>query len=237
MSDEEIKAAAIEFAKTHKKQIAKELTDVLTYLPEAKPVSIFMAGSPGAGKTEFSKAYLGLFEDNKKAKVIRIDADELRTRIPGYTGTNSYLFQGAVSILVEKIHDLVLEKKQSFILDGTLSKYEKALLNIDRSLHAGRSVSVFYVYQAPEIAWKFTQSREVLEGRNIQRDVFIQEFLEANATIHKLCEKYDGQIMIILIKKNFQTHEVEIVELIKSGAEIDGYIGQTYTEEDLRKLL
>lgn len=196
-----------------------------------------MAGSPGAGKTEFSKAYLSIFENEIKHKVLRIDADELRVRVPGYTGKNSYLFQGSVSILVEKIHDLALDKKQAFILDGTFSKYEKAVMNIDRSLHRGRTVVVFYVYQTPEVAWKFTQSREALEGRNIRRDVFVQEFLESNSTIGKICEKYDGKVKIVLIKKNFETHAVDVAEVVKTKAEIDGYIGSTYTEEDFKKLL
>ena len=237
MNEENIRLQAIEFAKHNKKQIAKELTDPSVYPLELAPVSMFMAGSPGAGKTEFSKAYLDMFETELKRKVIRIDADDLRATIPEYTGANSHLFQGAVSIIVEKIHDFALERKQSFILDGTLSKYEKAVMNIDRSLHAGRPVTVFYVYQSPEVAWRFTQSREVVEGRNIKKETFIQEFLESNTTIGRICEKYDGKIAIVLIKKNFETHAVSVVEVVKTKAEIDGYIGCTYTEEELRKLL
>ena len=54
---------------------------------------------------------------------IRIDADDYREefRDQGYTGDNSWLFQPAVSVLVEKIHDFAIDQKQSFILDGTLT--------------------------------------------------------------------------------------------------------------------
>ena len=140
-----LKQKAEEFARANRKQIAKELTDKGLYIPEAFPISIFMAGSPGAGKTEFSTALIHL-EEGGQEKAIRIDGDELRNRLPGYNGTNSFLFQGAVSILVEKIHDLVLENKQSFILDGTFSNYPKAAQNIERSLHRGRRVFMMYVY-------------------------------------------------------------------------------------------
>ncbi|WP_369700297.1 zeta toxin family protein [Halomonas sp. I5-271120] len=46
----------------------------------------------------------------------------MRDHFPGYTGNNSWLFQRAVSIVVDKIHDLMLNQRQSFILDGTLSR-------------------------------------------------------------------------------------------------------------------
>ncbi len=55
MTNEEIRAQAIEFAKHNKVRIARELTDPAKYAPEVVPISVFMAGSPGAGKTEFSK--------------------------------------------------------------------------------------------------------------------------------------------------------------------------------------
>ena len=95
---------------------------------ESEPISIFMAGAPGAGKTEISIQLLNILDqDNmsedlvKQAKqhsvtnldpqkmksILRIDADELRDHFKqcGYTGHNSHLFQKAVSKLVHKIHD------------------------------------------------------------------------------------------------------------------------------------
>lgn len=68
-----------------------------------------MAGSPGAGKTEASKALLEEFVE-KGRKVLRIDPDDLRSEFEHYSGNNSWLFQPAVSILVEKIHDLAKTK-------------------------------------------------------------------------------------------------------------------------------
>lgn len=44
--------AATQFAKANKKQIAKEFTNPAVYVPDKSPVSVFMAGCAGAGKTE-----------------------------------------------------------------------------------------------------------------------------------------------------------------------------------------
>ena len=62
MDDEVIKTRAIEFAKINKKKIARNITDVSEYVPDLIPISVYMAGSPGAGKTEFSKNLIAIFE-------------------------------------------------------------------------------------------------------------------------------------------------------------------------------
>ena len=226
------------FARANKKRLAKELTDKTRYAPDKNPVSVFMAGSPGAGKTEYSKNLIEILERNKKRKMVRIDGDEFRTLIPGYTGGNSSLFQGAISILVDRVHDVALEQKQTFLLDGTLSKYDKAVENISRSLSKGRPVFVFYVYQRPEVAWRFTQAREIKEGRNIPQNRFIEQFLGARETVERIRANFDERVTIFLVKKNFETHQVEDVNGIEpAGPQIDHYLAERYTVEDLKKLL
>ena len=63
MSPNEITKAVIDFAKKNKISIANELTDINRFPPDIRPISVFMAGSPGAGKTEFSKELIRILED------------------------------------------------------------------------------------------------------------------------------------------------------------------------------
>jgi len=79
MTDEEtaIKQRAEEFARKNKNTIAKEATDRSRFLPDEFPVSVFMAGSPGAGKTESSRNLIKRFTKDSQS-VLRIDSDELR---------------------------------------------------------------------------------------------------------------------------------------------------------------
>ena len=88
MTDEEIKLNAIEFAKRNKNRIARELTAPNIYMPEKQPISVFMAGSPGAGKTELSKSLIEMLEKDSDRRVVRIDGDEVRRYFPEYTGNN-----------------------------------------------------------------------------------------------------------------------------------------------------
>lgn len=197
-----------------------------------------MAGSPGAGKTEFSKNIIDILENNNNRSVVRIDGDEIRSLIPGYTGNNSYLFQGAISLIVEKIHDLVLQQKQSFVLDGTCSKYDKAISNITRSLSNGRRVFIFFVYQNPETAWKFTQKREKLEGRHIPKEIFIEQFLSSKETIDRIRKEFDEKVTVFLVKKNFENNTVEKIVEIKVGSPlIDEYTKDEYTKQRLEDIL
>lgn len=229
----EIKAKAIEFAKKNKKAIAKRLTNTAIYTPEKRPVSVFMAGSPGAGKTEAS---IALIEDAKMkgVNVLRIDPDELRNEFEDYTGDNSWLFQAGVSILVEKVHDLALKQKQSFILDGTLTKYDVAIRNIERSINKGRIVQILYVYQEPLLAWKFVQAREKVEGRNIRPDDFIEQYFKARDVVNKLKRDLKGGITIDLLLKNNDGSN----RAYKSNIDnIDKHKPEKYSREDIEKML
>lgn len=221
MDNDQIRIAAVEFAKRNKGRIAKEFTDINIFKPDIRPVSVFMAGSPGAGKTEFSKSLISMFKNG----VIRIDPDDIRPLLPGYTGNNSYLFQGAISLVVEKIHDFALKQKQNFIFDGTFSKYEKAKENIDRSIRSGRPLSIFYLYQKPEVAWKFTELREKAEGRNIPKEKFEEQFINAKETVTRIREEYDEKVEIFLVKKDFEKNSVEyVVEIKPGGKKVDEYL-------------
>ena len=232
-SEIEVQVVALDFARKNKKDIAKRLTDASRFLPEDEPVSVFMAGSPGAGKTEASIELLAIVEENF-AEILRIDPDELRHEFPYYTGDNSWLFQPAVSVLVEKIHDLALKQKQSFLLDGTLTNYDKAKQNIARSLKKNRVVQILYVYQEPALAWEFVKSREAVEGRHIKRETFIDQYFAARNVVNQLKTAFGSDIRVDLLLKNTDNSH----KLYKAGIDqIDNHVPEKYTPADLAKML
>lgn len=228
-----IERQALEFARANKKSIARRFTDISRFPPEDDPVSVFMAGSPGAGKTEASIELLAMLEE-RNAEILRIDPDDLRNEFPKYSGDNSWLFQKGVSILVEKIHDLALKQNQSFLLDGTLSNYEKAAHNVSRSLSKGRFVQILYVYQDPMLAWQFVQSRELLEGRRILPQHFIEQYFAARNVVNRLKRAFGPDLKLDLLLKNTDnTHR-----LYKAGIDqIDNHIPEKYTPADLERLI
>lgn len=205
MNDEERELfiqEAVAYAKANRRRIARELTNKEVYRPDANPVSVFMAGSPGAGKTEASKELIDTLVHGTDTRVLRIDADDLRAQFPSYDGNNAALFQGAAAILLEKIHDMALEQSQSFLLDGTLSNYERAERNINRSLGRGRTVQILYVYQEPGLAWQFVQARQAAEGRHVPAEEFVNQYFGARETVNKLKIAFKDRIKVDLLLKN-----------------------------------
>lgn len=229
-ADALIQQEALDFARKNKKSIAQRLTDPAVYLPEQSPVSVFMAGSPGAGKTEASIELIAKFG----SPIIRIDPDELRSECPGYSGGNAWLFQKAVSVLVDKIHDLALEQRQSFVLDGTLSRHDVAHRNVSRSLKKGRTVQVLYVYQEPRLAWQFVQAREEAEGRRIPLMQFIEQYFAAREVVNRLKLEFKGAVRVDLLLKNNDNSN----RMYRAGVDqIDFHIPERYSRSDVEKML
>ena len=231
VEDERIELAALEFARANKKAIARQLTDPAKFLPDSEPVSVFMAGSPGAGKTEAS---IALLKDIDGPPIVRIDPDDLRCEFPGYTGANAWLFQRAVSILVDKIHDVALDQRQSFLLDGTLSHYDVAKKNIERSLKRARTVQILYVYQAPMLAWAFVVAREAAEGRRIQPEHFIEQYFAAREVVNRLKAEFGEAVRVDLLLKNNDNSN----RLYRAGVDqIDSHIPERIGRAELERAM
>lgn len=226
---------AREYIKTHKKELCEKFANLKDYPPINKPSAYFMAGSPGAGKTEFSKSFIKeLTEKEPGRKIVRIDADEVRDFIPFYDKTNAYRVQGAAALGVEKLLDCVLANNQDFVLDATFADYEKSRSNIIRSLHKNRKVGILYLYQNPVVAWEFTQKRAALEGRNIPLDMFIKAFFAAKENVNRIKREFGKDIELWLIIKNL---EQGIEKTYFNVDNVDSYLKIRYNSQSLKKKL
>jgi len=218
------------YIKEHKKELIARFADLEKYCPVEHPVSLFMAGSPGAGKTEVSKR---LIEHFSEGAPVRIDADDIREMFPSYTGANSHIFQSASTIGVNKLFDYVLDKKLNVILDGTFA-YGRAMENIERSLNRDRRVIVYYLFQDPAVAWKFTKIREETEGRRVSREVFTNSFLQAQENVNKAKELFSEKIELNIIIKDFEKNYEKVYLNVER---IDKYLPKVYTKEELEKTI
>lgn len=235
MSPEElISENAIKFVKSHKKELIEKFAGTVQQA-KGKPYSFFMAGSPGAGKTEFSKRLIPSFEKGGIDQILRIDADDIRVFLPGYTGNNSKLFQGAISVAVAKLYDHALEKKTNFLLDGTFSNLRIAQENIQRSIDHGRMVVVFYIFLDPKTAWDLTSKREALEGRNIPKEAFVSHLFNSYGTVKLVKEQFGDQVTLFLVdKKSINIADFTITEVKNT---LTDYKIMTYNQDTLLKTL
>lgn len=223
----EIIEAAIKFAKSNRTRIANEVTDLSVFPAVDNATAVFMAGAPGAGKTEVSQ-----FLAQQFASTLRIDADEYRSLMPGYDGSNSHLFQGAVSLLVERVLDKVFKKRQSFILDGTFSSLKVARRNVERALRHGYSVELMFVFQSPIVSWSFVEAREQQEGRRILLDTFIEQFLTSKQVVDQIKVDFGPAVNVTLLMKNLDINSTEYINVDKS---IDDHLSWHYNARQLKE--
>jgi len=193
------------------------------------PVTLFMAGSPGAGKTEVSRRLVRRFAK----KPVRIDADEIRALCPGYEGHNAHLFQKAANKGVNTLYDHSLKHGLNVILDGTFA-YGNATENIGRSLKRGRKVEIFLVQQDPVVAWDFTRKREATEGRRVTKAVFINGWIRSRENVKEVKRTYGDIVDLWLVTQDIQGETVDFKRVV---SDVDLHVKSPYTQEDLERLL
>lgn len=224
-----IRDQADAFARSHAKAIVAEFLQ--GYEAEDSPVSTFMAGSPGAGKTETSKRLL-----QNAGNTVRIDADDLREhfRDCGYDGANSHLFQKASSKLVHEIHSAALKREISFLMDGTFANENMARQNIQRSLKRGRDVFIIFVYQSPQTAWNFVLQREVVEGRRVRAEDFAEKFCASQAVVNRMKAEFGRRITLELIIKELDQSDRSCQRSIER---IEDHIPERYSAQEILALI
>lgn len=228
MTEKKIVEDAKAYAKAIRAEVAREFLEAPAGDDDDPPLTIFMAGAPGAGKTEASQEMLRNFN------ILRVDPDDLRVRFPDYTGSNSKLFQGAVSLIVERVFDKLVKSKKSFLLDGTSANLNKARSNIGRALKVGRCVRLWYVYQDPVLSWKFVEAREKVEGRGIPIDAFIDQYLSSRFVMREMKSEFGEELCVDVLVKNFDQDEHKFYEDV---ACVDEVCPSSRTRDDLRNTL
>src|SRR3989344_991199 len=212
MNEEEIRleAGAFEFIKKSRDFLISTYASHATHIPVGRPISLFMAGAPGAGQTEGSEC-------------------------PGYQGNIAHVFQKAANKGVNILYDHVLHERLNCILDGTFA-YAGAIENIRRSLEHNRIVEVWFGYQDPLKAWEFTKVRETTESRHVSKDVFVRAFFESRLNAKAVKSEFGAKIDLNLLVKDYENGREEF-KLNIDAEDLDRHIGRSYTEDELNKML
>ncbi len=235
-TEQKLSIEAREWIKHHEQELCQKFADLKKHPPVEKPITLLMAGSPGAGKTEFSKNFNQEVVEILKipSNAVRIDTDEIRDFVPGYTGKNSDVIHSAANLGVDKIYQFALKHRQNVILDGTFANYDKSCENINRSLKKNRTIGIFYVYQDPLVAWEFTKGREKLEGRFVPKEVFVSALFNAKSNVNRAKKEFGNKIIVFAIEKNYDNSVKKTYFNIEN---IDSHITIRYTEDSLNNLL
>lgn len=207
-----------------KEKYARTYLDKFNLTPCSKPAAIIMAGIPGAGKTEYA---LELVEKYKKSgeHILVIDLDEVRKLFPNYTGENAHNYQSAASTVVDRIVDITVNNRYNFILDGTLQNYDVAHKNISRLLlerygYRG-GISIHYVIRNKDIAWEFTQKREKVQHRKVDRPIFDEACKNVVINVKRIKEEFKDEVEVnLIIKPNDDNKSYTVLNISSDHPEL-----------------
>lgn len=243
LNEQEIKIQkeAIDFVESHRDKLIDK------FILSKKPIQLdlltfFMAGSPGAGKTEFSRRYMdetidktdknliehlrkmGVDIDDVRTLFIRIDVDEIREFLPQYrkanmkscVSGNSHVVQKAANKGLDILREYCFQNSISFLHDGTFGNYETMKDLVKKSLRNNRDVQIFYIYLDPLVAWEFTKAREFMEGRNVIKEKFIEQFFSSRENVDRIKQEFGNKVRINCIIKN-QKNEPEEIRQVENA--------------------
>ena len=222
-----------EWIQKHKREFINDLIKKSGAVPDDNPSAIFMAGLPGAGKTEFSKNLIS----NLRLNVVRLDMDEIATNIEGYKPEAADKYREGASSLLNGTFDAVVKQGLDFIMDGTFSsKYARR--NVNRAINHGYSVKIIYIYQDPKLAWRFTLEREKVEHRSIDLDGFIESYFNTIQNVRDILSTVPvGKIALDIILKDSYNKSREVRPNVLAN-DIDKIINNCYdNKEQLRSYL
>ena len=209
LSDEEVKERAKKYSIENEEKII-EKTIPTDLKPFTNPHAFFMAGAPGAGKTEFVESWI---TKEGYRDIVRIDPDRVRVQNPYYKPTvggekgNAHLIQPAVNKAMEYLREECIANKYPFIMDSTFSN--KGVKQLIGRLIGGKwKVSVFFLYQNKSWSWKFTQRREEKEGRNITRENFETGY-HGSIDMVKEIKKRHKEVQVSIYYKNPKQNEIK----------------------------
>lgn len=226
---------ALDYVKAHKKELISKICDLSKYRSSQNPFTLFMAGSPGSGKTEYSKSFLKELEKkDPQLTVVRLDTDELRELVPQYTKSNSDEVQSAATLLFDKAFDFIQTHSLNAIIDTTFAS-PRSVENVARAVKRRRKVGILYLYQDPIIAWDYTKKREKLEGRTVPKDIFINAYFAAKENVNTIKATYGDQIELNLFEKDQENNFVKKAKFNISS--LDEHLKESYTISTLEKLL
>ncbi len=174
------------WVKLNRKKVATRFFE--QFKPLESKIAFFMAGIPGAGKTEFAENTIR----ESSPVLMPIEHDKLVEYIDEYKPENYYSYRKAGSGLVSEVFQQSIRNGYAFIFDGTLSN-KNGIRNVSKALKAGYEVYIVYIIQEADVAWQLTQARELVVKRAIEKQGFIETCNKINENLLRLFNKHKDE--------------------------------------------
>ena len=178
----------------HTEIIAKELSDN-TCIKRDAPIAILTGGLPGSGKSTFIRKNRDWMTN---AAIFKVDADEVRAKLPEYKGWNAPQTHEESRDVVNQLIEKIGANGCSFdvIYDGTMNKSEKYGPLIQKLKEEGYQVFVLYMKVDKATSMKRAMGRYQKSGRYVPRFVIEEAAENGLAAFNEIKEMVDGYVLV-----------------------------------------
>lgn len=178
-------------------EIIKDFKEDVICIDKGKPIAVLMGGSPASGKSTFLKKYRPyLLSEN----LFKVDADEIRARLPEYKGWNATQTHEETGDIVKTLisdKNIGVPCKFDFIYDGTMTSEKKYLALIELLQEEGYEVYVVFISNIPkQVVRKRALERYQKSGRFVPMMVIDDFYKNGEDTFKQVKNKVDGYIVV-----------------------------------------
>jgi predicted ABC-type ATPase len=219
-----------------------------------EPIAILMGGSPASGKSTFLRKYAPYL---LKEEILKVDADEIRAKLPEYKGWNATSTHQETKDIVNTLlsdRTIGIPCKYDIIYDGTMNSTKSYYPLIALLRKLGYKIYIVYIDKVEEeVVKKRALERYKKSGRFVPMAVIDDFFTRGKSALNELKDKADGFMVVdgsggdykvierggmrLPKRRAYSKLGVPIAELEKQSKMEEGGITQSSTPDYLRMFL
>ena len=180
--------------------IITEFTKNSVCTDQLQPIAVLTGGAPGSGKSTFLKKFAPYLTSDK---IIHVDADEIRAKLPEYEGWNAFATHEETRDILKKMLDgYDVPCKHDVLYDGTMSNAKKYLPIIDKFHKLGYKVFVIYMDIPKEVSIERAMGRYKDNktgskfGRYVPLEVINEFFASNKEGLEQIKKDVDGYVVV-----------------------------------------
>ncbi|MFC5536733.1 zeta toxin family protein [Rhodocytophaga aerolata] len=161
-----------------------------------QPVAILTGGLPGSGKSTFLKKspYKWI---NDSSKLVHVDADEVRAKLPEYRGWNANATHDETKDVVNMILDQIgIPCTYDLVYDGTMNKMKNYIPLIEKLRNYGYQIYVLFVRVPFEVSKERVLKRYQNSGRFVPITVIEEAYAAGDTALNQIKTMVDGYIVV-----------------------------------------
>ena len=182
--------------KLHQK-IMDSFKDHLICIDNDEPIAILMGGSPASGKSTFLRKYAPYL---LKDEILKVDADEIRAKLPEYKGWNATSTHQETRDIVNTLlsdRTIGIPCVYDVIYDGTMNSTKSYYPLITLLKKLGYKIFIVYIDKVPEeVVKKRALERYKKSGRFVPSAVIDDFFSRGKTALNELKSKADGYMIV-----------------------------------------